>query len=135
MIIKQFNNRRICVSGVAKAFYQDGFPLSLAVSHLKSQGVEVSLYHVVEELWDNGWNWKTIESKLKGELQDDIDGDLSVDFIKLKEFYDCLEQPFRANGGYEKSRSIIFNYLFGSDAASGNIEDFSDTLKNIVTSL
>jgi len=30
----------------------------------------------------------------------------------LDRFLECLEQPLRANGGYEESRDIIFNSLF-----------------------
>jgi hypothetical protein len=77
---------------------------------------------MVEEFWDNGWSWKTIEIKLRGELEEDIDKSLDFDFEYLKNFYDCLEQPKRSNGGYEKSREMIFQYLFGTtteDVRSG----------------
>ena len=38
---------------------------------------------------------------------------MDINFDSLKYFYNCLEQPKRANGGYEESRQIIFEYLFG----------------------
>jgi len=108
-------DRRIAVKGVGKMFYQDGYPLSMSVMELGKRGTEVSLLHVVDELWGNGWSWQTIERKLQGELDEDIDKNLKVDFDYLKEFYNCLEQPRRANGGYEQSREMIFQYLFGDD--------------------
>lgn len=112
--IHQYGEKNICIGGVGKLFYQDGYPLSMCVAELKKQDVEVSLLHLVEELWNNGWSWKTIENKLQGELTDDIDGVLSIDMNFLKSFYDCLEQPRRINGGYEESREMIFKYLFGT---------------------
>lgn len=112
MIIDKFGERTICIEGIGKLLYQDGFPLSLSIQKLKENDIEVSILHIIEEFWNNGWSWKTIENKLKGEMIDDIDKSLSLDFIYLKSFYDCLEQPKRANGGYEESRKMIFNYLF-----------------------
>lgn len=113
IIIDNIGERKIAVGGVGKLFYQDGFPISMAVSELNKQGIEVSMFHLIEELWENGWSWKTIEIKLRGEMELDIDKSMSLNFTKLKKFYFCLEQPNRANGGYEESRSIIFEYLFG----------------------
>lgn len=112
MRVEQFGDRWICIEGVGKMFYQDGFPLGLSVSRLKEKGIETSMFHVIEELWGNGWSWKTIEMKLRGEMEDD-DNELKLDINSLMEFYACLEQPMRANGGYEKSREMIFQYLFG----------------------
>ena len=61
-------NRVICIAGVAKLFYEGGFPISMSVKELSKEGIEVSFLHLVNELWDNNWSWKAIESKLKGEL-------------------------------------------------------------------
>jgi hypothetical protein len=122
-VTERFADRTICVKGVGKLFYQEGFPLSIAISKFKEYGIEISLLHVVEELWDNGWSWKTIESKLTGELSDDIDKALDINFKALENFYLCLEQPLRVNGGYELSREMIFEYLFGTstnDVRSGS---------------
>ena len=113
-LIQRFGDRNICLRGVGKMFYQDGFPISMAVSEFKKSGIEVSYLHMVEEFWDNGWSWETIELKLRGELEEDIDNDMLLDFEYLKRFYDCLEQPKRRNGGYEESREMIFQYLFGT---------------------
>lgn len=120
--IVNFGKRTICVKGIGKMFYQDGFPISMSVSELKKKGVEVSFLHIINEFWDNGWSWKTIEMKLRGELEGDIDKSLEIDIDNLKYFYDCLEQPKRRNGGYEESREMIFQYLFSvstNDVRSG----------------
>jgi hypothetical protein len=122
-IIERCADRVICIKGVGKMFYQGGFPLAVSINKFKEYGIEVSLLHVVEELWDNGWSWKTIESKLTGELSDDIDKTLDINFETLEKFYSCLEQPYRGNGGYEQSREMIFEYLFGTsknDVRSGS---------------
>jgi hypothetical protein len=117
-VIEKFGERLICIKGVGKMFYQDGLPISFTVSEFKKKGIEVSFLHMIEEFWNNGWSWKTIEMKLKGELEEDIDKSLKIDIDFLKTFYDCLEQPKRLNGGYEESRKMIFDYLF----TSSNIE-------------
>lgn len=108
--------RKIIINGIGKLFYEKGFPLSISVDKLSEKGIEVSLYHIIEEFWNNGWSWKTIENKLRGEVEDDKR--LVLDFEKLKYFYECLEQPKRANGGYEESREIIFKYLFSSEESA-----------------
>jgi len=112
--VVDIGDRRIAVKGVGKMFYQDGYPLSMSVMELGKRGIEVSLLHVVDELWGNGWSWQTIERKLQGELDEDIDKNLKVDFDYLKTFYRCIDTD-RRNGGYEQSREMIFQYLFGGD--------------------
>lgn len=112
-IVEKFGDRNICVGGVGKMFYQEGFPLSISVEEFSKQDIDVSLLHVVEEFWNNGWSWKTVEMKLRGELEGDINKVLKINFGELMSFYHCLEQPQRSRGGYEKSREMIFQYLFG----------------------
>lgn len=126
--VETFGERTICIGGIGKMFAQEGYPISISVSSFIEKNIEVSFYHIINELWDLGWSWKTIEAKFKGELQDDIDNSLNIDFEKLKYFYDCLEQPKRANGGYEESRSIIFDFLF-----KGNMEISKDKLRKIIS--
>lgn len=131
-LIDEINGRWVALKGIGKMFYQDGFPISMAVSELKKDNIEVSFFHLVEEFWNNGWSWETIEKKLKGELADDIDKSLEIDFNKLGTFYGCLEQPYRKNGGYEKSREMIFEYLFGcstDDVRAGNNTKSLDFLR------
>ena len=115
--IESFDNKTICIGGIGKMFYQHGFPISVSVSELKKKNIEVSFLHVINEFWNNGWSWKTIEAKLNGEMEVDIDKSLVLDMDYLKSFYDCLEQPKRKNGGYEESREMIYQYLFNEKSS------------------
>jgi hypothetical protein len=112
--IEQIGDRTIAIKGVGKMFYQQGYPLSMSVKELGKRGIEVSLLHVVEEFWNNGGSWQTIERKLQGELDEDIDKNLKVDFDYLNTFYRYIDD-LRLKGGYEQSREMIFRYLFGGD--------------------
>lgn len=132
-LIVTFGKEKICLKGVGKSFYQDGFPISMSVSELKKLGIKVSLLHIIEEFWDNGWSWKTIENKLRAEIEEDIDKILDIDFEYLHSFYNCLEQPYRSTGGYEKSREMIFQYLFKTSSDSvrfGKNEEPLNWLRN-----
>ena len=112
--IVQVGERSIVVKGVARLFYEDGFPLSLAIDEFKSRGMEVSLYHVADQCWNNGWSPETILKKFRGECDIDINKSMSgIDWPNLERFCSLIDQPQRSNGGYEKSREMIFEYLFG----------------------
>lgn len=109
----KFYDRIVAIRGIGQLFYQDGFPISMAIDELSHKGIEVSLYHVANECMDNGWSADTTIRKLKGETDIDINHSMAgVRWDSLVEFCQCLEQPLRANGGYERSREIIFEYLF-----------------------
>jgi hypothetical protein len=101
--VSKIGERIICVKGVGKLFYQEGFPISMAVSELKKQGIEVSILHVADECLKNGWSAKTTYNKLKADFEDDIDGN-SYDLSLLEKF--CYAD-------YDSQREIIFQYLFG----------------------
>ena len=103
-LIEDFGSRKIVLRGVGKMFYQDGFPISMAVSEFKSKGIEVSILHVADECLKNGWSAKTTLNKLKADFQDDIDGN-KYDIETLTKF--CFAE-------YESQREMIFNYLFKS---------------------
>lgn len=111
------NNRPIVIDGVAKIFYQDGLPLSIAIDELKRNGFEVSMLHVVEQLWNVGWSPKTILSKMKDECLLDINNNMQIDWREIETFVNYLEQPLRGEGGYESSRKMIFESLFNRDSA------------------
>lgn len=102
-LIQKFGERRICLKGVGKMFYQEGFPISMAVSELNKQGIEVSILHVADECLKNGWSAKTTFNKLKADFEDDIDGN-TYDLDLLEKF--CWFD-------YESQREMIFQYLFG----------------------
>lgn len=104
------------VKGAATLFYQDGFPLSLTIEEFNNRGIEVSLLHIADQCWNNGWSPKTILNKVRGECGLDINKVMSgIDWNELEHFCDCLEQPKRSLGGYEESREMIFKYLFGDN--------------------
>jgi len=121
--IKPFPGREVCIGGVGKMFYEGGFPIGMCVKMLSDKGIQTSFYHLIDELWNNGWSWETIEMKLRGEVADDVDGALNIDFNDLERFYNLLEQPKRSNGGYEESREMLFQFLYGmpSTAAIENM--------------
>lgn len=100
----EVGDRKICISGVGKQFYQEGFPISLSVSSFKEKGIEVSMFHVADECLKNGWSAKTTVNKLKADFEDDIDGNYfnEEELVKF-----CYSE-------YEQQREMIFNYLFGT---------------------
>jgi hypothetical protein len=114
----EVGDKKICVAGVGKLFFEGGFPISMSVEEFRKVGVEISFLHLVDELWSNGWSWGTIEKKLVGELSDDINNSLEFDLVELERFYKCLEQPYRSNGGYEKSREMYYNFLFNNESVA-----------------
>lgn len=103
--VEEIDGRKICIGGVGKLFYQDGFPISLSVSKFKSKGIEVSMFHVADECLKNGWSAKTTLNKLKADLSDDIDGN-TYDIPLLEKFIYST---------YEGQREMIFQYLFGGE--------------------
>lgn len=36
ILVESFGERKICINGVGKMFYQDGFPISIAVKELNN---------------------------------------------------------------------------------------------------
>jgi hypothetical protein len=104
-LIEKFDSRIICLKGVGKMFYQEGFPISMAVSELKKQGIEVSILHVADECLKNGWSAKTTYNKLKADFEEDIDKENKYDLETLERF--CWSD-------YEIQREMIFKYLFSS---------------------
>lgn len=104
IIIDQFGDRTICIGGIGKMFYQDGFPISMSISKLKEKGIEVSILHVADECLKNGWSAKTTITKLCADFEEDIEENY-YDIDLLKKF---------CNANYEDQREMIFNYLFQS---------------------
>ena len=108
-------NRTTVVKGVARLFYEGGFPLSLCIEQFSSQGIEVSLLHVADQCWSNGWSPSTIMKKLKGECDLDINKSMvGLDWNRIEKFCDLIDQPKRSNGGYEESREMLFQDIFGT---------------------
>lgn len=79
----EIGDRMICVKGIGKLFYQEGFPIYMSIDILKEKGIEVSLLHIADELYKNGWEPKTILQKLRQELSNDNDYKLVEEFINI----------------------------------------------------
>lgn len=103
MRIETINGRKICIAGIGKMFYQEGFPITMSIHEMTKRGIEVSIYHVADECLKHGWSAKTTFNKLKADLSDDIYG-CKVDVQQLEKF--CFAD-------YEHQREMIFEYLFG----------------------
>jgi hypothetical protein len=107
-LIEKIGDRTICLKGIGKMFFQEGFPISMAVSILKKKGIEVSIIHVADECLKNGWSPKTTFNKLKVDFEDDTENN-TYDLKLLKMF---------CNSSYEEQREIIFQYLFNTSTDS-----------------
>lgn len=117
-LIEQFGERAICLKGIGKMFYQDGFPISMSVDEMSKKGIEVSMLHVADECLKNGWSAKTTISKLREDFE-------------IKTDWDLLERF--CNSTYEEQREMIFEYLFGvstNEVRSGQKEEPLNWFKN-----
>lgn len=119
------NNKTICVGGLGKLFYQDGFPIQIGIDLLKEKGIEVSLLHIADELYKHGWE----ERAILGAFQTDTGKDFD-EIEKIKEFIkightneleidsrDKTKLPSNyqfiySSGGYEAQREMLFESLF-----------------------
>lgn len=103
MRIENIDNRKICIFGIGKMFYQEGFPIGMAIRELNKQNIECSVFHIADECLKNGWSSKTTYTKLREEL---VDSSISFDVLKLEKF--CFSE-------YEEQRQMIFEYLFQNE--------------------
>ena len=123
IVVTNIGGRKIAIKGVGKMFFQDGFPISMAVSELKKKGAEVSILHVADECMKNGWSPKTTLNKLKADFEDDIDGN-NYDIDGLEKF--CYAE-------YEDQREMIFQYLFGNPSTDYiNSKEKRDEIKQYI---
>jgi hypothetical protein len=100
LTIELFGDRLICIGGIGKMFDQEGFPIQMAIEILSKENIEVSMFHVADELLKLGWKCKTIESK----LCEDYEGNIPIEL--LKQFIYAT---------YEDQREMILEYLFKSN--------------------
>lgn len=98
--IEVFGDRIICIGGIGKMFDQEGFPIQMAIERLKKENIEVSMFHVADELLKLGWKCKTVESK----LSEDYEGETPLSDLKIFIW-----------ASYEEQREMIFEYLFKSN--------------------
>lgn len=124
--ISVFGDRTICYGGIGKMFYQEGFPVSMAVAELKKHNCEVSLFHVADECLKNGWSAQTTIRK----LSDDFSDDKHIPFDKHGLTTFC-------NATYQDQREMIFNYLFqaSSDEAIRERELREIAMKKVAIAL
>jgi hypothetical protein len=105
--IQTFGERKICIGGIGKMSYQEGFPISIAISNFKDAGIEVSIFHIADECLKHGWSTETTYNKLVDEFADDVN----------KPHYDLAALRKFINATYEYQREMIFEYL-GKDCVT-----------------
>jgi len=97
--IETFGERNICVKGIGKMFYQEGYPIGMLINEINKKGIEVSVLHIADECLKHGWSAETTIRKLTEELNDSgLDSNVA-------EF---------CNSTYEAQREMIFKYLFSN---------------------
>lgn len=96
--------RLIIVGGIGKMYYQEGFPMSIAAKEMSKKGIEVSWFHIADELLRNGFKPERALSRIKEDIADSA-GECKVDIEAIEKFIFAT---------YEDSREMIFNYLFKS---------------------
>lgn len=106
-IIEEINGRQVVVRGIGKMFYQDGFPIGIAVEKLRDMGIEVSWLHIADELQKNGWKARTILSRIGEDLADYGDELDAKAILTTIELFLSVE--------YELQREMIFHSLFDGD--------------------
>lgn len=102
----EIDGRKIVIRGIGKSFYQDGFPIAMAVSMFLEKGFSVSLFHLADELLKNGWSPDRVMKTLSAELADTIQGDQKI-------YFDPMSLSVFCHADYEAQRLMIFDDLFG----------------------
>jgi hypothetical protein len=108
MRVVTVEERQVCIGGIGKMYFQDGLPIEITADILTEKGIEVSWYHIVDELIRNGWNNVRVTNTLTPILKDSKHSGM------LDTVINYINQP------YEKQREIIFKYLFGSEQTAKN---------------
>lgn len=115
--IEDFGNRRICIAGVGTMFHQEGIPIGMAAKELHDNGIELSWFHVIKELYMQYDSNDRLFSKIKAEIEDAKVEGISVDMDFIKKF--CYAD-------YDTQQEIIFQYLYSSE------EDIFPLFKKLV---
>jgi 4-hydroxy-3-methylbut-2-enyl diphosphate reductase IspH len=102
-LIEQFGDRKICIKGIGKMFYQDGIPISIAIEEFHRKRIFVSLIHIADECLKYGWSAQTTYSRITDDLNENLTDNSRK---RLKDF--CYAT-------YEEQRAMIFEYLFEND--------------------
>lgn len=80
--VVQIDGRQICVRGIGKFYTEVGLPINITIEKMKNKGLEVSLYHLVEELFDMGFNAKRIANILISELDNEHDKSVIIRYLE-----------------------------------------------------
>lgn len=132
--IAVIGNEQVVVGGIGKFFYENGFPIHISVDILKEKGYKVSVLHIADELYKNGWKPRAIINA----LSQDFEGyeEIITEFINAAMSGELQETPppigqewIYSKYGYEAQREILFNSLFGfSSKESMDKKELRDTL-------
>lgn len=105
MKVIELNGKKICIGGVGELYFTEGLPISMTMTYLKSKGIDTSILHVADELYKNGFGYKTIISKLIEDFADSgsetLDKEILTKFVTVD---------------YETQREMLFDSLFKSRA-------------------
>lgn len=88
------------IGSVAKLYYEKGMSLSEINDLAKAKNFAINWYKTAEDLYFEGFSIKRILSLYKGE---------GLEIFEIEKFLSLIQQPVRANGGYEESRKLIYN--------------------------
>jgi len=88
------------IGSVAKLYHEKGMSLSEINDLAKTKDLSVNWYKTAEDLYFEGFSIRTILSLYKEE---------GLKVPEIEKFLSLIQQPTRANGGYEKSRDLIYN--------------------------
>lgn len=112
------NGENIIIGGIGKMFYEDGFPIHIAIDIAKDKGYKISSLHIADELYKNGWSEKAIFNTLREYFPNDIS--LIQEFCRAATLGEKIQSKppqgqewIYSKTGWENQREIIFNYLWG----------------------
>ncbi len=120
--IATIDGKQVVLAGIGKLFYEEGFPIHISVDILKEKGLSVSVLHIADELYKNGWSEKAIVKT----LSQDFEGSESIvsEFIKVatageprKDLPPNGEQWIYSENGYDLQREMLFQWLFNFESS------------------
>ena len=119
---ENFGDRHIILKGIGELYYAKGLPIGIAINKLASYGIEVSIYHVIDELYRNGFSLEKIESLLREECADS--GIVGFEDIR-KYIYST----------YEEQRGMILQYLYGFSSNDRQPDNLKKLVPTIIQKL
>lgn len=151
-IIQEINGMPTILCGIGRMFYEDGFPIHISVDILKDKGYAVSVLHIADELYKNGWKKRSIVNTLSQDFEgceklvsDFVDAGMSGE--KRTDKPPIGREWIYSQNGYEEQREMLFRSLYGFPSIEAiNNKDkreeptriyenalFSECMKNINT--